>query len=604
MDHGHMSGTPWLDQPVMLHSSRADTCKLTPAQCEYRGGHWRYWYQADHVYALGTVYFFIAVIGVCFIGFYAQRLAPRSLREKGWWRKLIASFRFLSYRHYNVAAIRWHTPSLGVTFLLISGAVFFLAMTLGPKPYYWPNTRTLNFGSSPPIATRTGWMALACLPFMIILPTKSNFIASLTGVSHERLIVFHNWIGWAMFALALVHTFPFIVFHIWKGDMVNVWNTSVVYWTGVVALIAQAYLQVFSLRFIRDRFYEFFKVTHYVAAVVFVVFFFIHCDFRLSSWDYFIATGVLYTLSFLYSQIRTYFEFGVSSRASFTMVSDLALKVTIPIDTTWRPGQHMFLRFVHMGMHAFTAHPFTICSLPVVGEGARQPKLVFYVQPRSGLTGHLAKAAALKPGYSVPVLIDGPYGGVQGRPLYTYDYNLVIACGAGAGLSLPFVMESLLRSAWNQRTGNKKPGTKIQVVMATRDSQLARWYEEALVEYLEENGVDMVPDNLDISIYQTGMQEPKSDSATKGPESSDKKLNGNSQVVRRLPINVFSGRPDIKTVVKDASNQSGLSVGIAACGPREILKIVQDEAAAAQLRIMSSESSASEVYLHSEVFSW
>lgn len=86
---------------------------------------------------------------------------------------------------------------------------------------------------------------------MIILPTKANMIASFTGVSHERLIVFHNWVGWAMFALALIHTFPFIIFHNWKGDMVTMWNTSVVYWTGVVALIAQTYLQFFSLCFIR-----------------------------------------------------------------------------------------------------------------------------------------------------------------------------------------------------------------------------------------------------------------------------------------------------------------------------------------------------------------
>lgn len=39
-----MSGTPWLDQPVMLHSSRADKCKLTDAQCRYRNYSWRYWY--------------------------------------------------------------------------------------------------------------------------------------------------------------------------------------------------------------------------------------------------------------------------------------------------------------------------------------------------------------------------------------------------------------------------------------------------------------------------------------------------------------------------------------------------------------------------------
>jgi ferric-chelate reductase len=37
-------GIPWLDQPVMLHSSRADKCKLTQAQCAYRNSHWRYWY--------------------------------------------------------------------------------------------------------------------------------------------------------------------------------------------------------------------------------------------------------------------------------------------------------------------------------------------------------------------------------------------------------------------------------------------------------------------------------------------------------------------------------------------------------------------------------
>lgn len=38
------SSIPWLDQPVLLHSSRADTCTLTPEQCDYRRGFWRYWY--------------------------------------------------------------------------------------------------------------------------------------------------------------------------------------------------------------------------------------------------------------------------------------------------------------------------------------------------------------------------------------------------------------------------------------------------------------------------------------------------------------------------------------------------------------------------------
>lgn len=198
-------------------------------------------------------------------------------------------------------------------------------MSLGPRPYYWANTETVSFGSSPPIATRTGWMALACTPFMILLSAKANAIATMTGVSHERLIVFHTWVGWAMLVLALIHTFPFIVYHIQIGDMVEMWNTRIYYWfvlpsrlasasldyeptnlsrSGVAALIPQAYLTVFSLpsiryvsweqtsiasdvtnaNTVRNAYYEFFKATHYFAALLFMLFFFFHCNFRLTSW--------------------------------------------------------------------------------------------------------------------------------------------------------------------------------------------------------------------------------------------------------------------------------------------------------------------------------
>lgn len=37
-------GIPWLDQPVLLHSSRVDNCTLTESQCQYRNYSWRYWY--------------------------------------------------------------------------------------------------------------------------------------------------------------------------------------------------------------------------------------------------------------------------------------------------------------------------------------------------------------------------------------------------------------------------------------------------------------------------------------------------------------------------------------------------------------------------------
>lgn len=193
--------------------------------------------------------------------------------------------------------------------LLGAGLLFFLLMTLVPQPYYWPNTADVNFGDSPPLATRGGWMALAGIPFLILFASKANPIATLTGISHEKLIVFHTFAAWAVLALALVHTFPFIVYSIKTDTMAINWGTSSYYWTGVIALLAQGYLTFMSVPWIRsvafgaqttpgkvlfvgnseltsahrNKCYEFFKVTHWLAALVFMVFLFIHVDFTLTA---------------------------------------------------------------------------------------------------------------------------------------------------------------------------------------------------------------------------------------------------------------------------------------------------------------------------------
>lgn len=83
------------------------------------------------------------------------------------------------------------------------------------------------------------------------LSTKANMISGLTGIPHEKIQVFHHWTSYAMFVLALIHTFPYIIYHIWKGDMMHQWKTSIVYWTGTAALLSQTYLTLMSLPFIR-----------------------------------------------------------------------------------------------------------------------------------------------------------------------------------------------------------------------------------------------------------------------------------------------------------------------------------------------------------------
>lgn len=74
------------------------------------------------------------------------------------------------------------------------------------------------------------------------------------------------------------------------------------YWTGIVAIVCQAWLTFMShstIRYVQARLslfltangtlraklgYEFFKTTHFFAVVVFMVTFFWHCDYTLTSW--------------------------------------------------------------------------------------------------------------------------------------------------------------------------------------------------------------------------------------------------------------------------------------------------------------------------------
>lgn len=246
-----------------------------------------------------------------------------------------------------------------------------------------------------------------------------------------------------MFVLALVHTFPFIVFHIWKGDMMVQWKTTIFYWSGTAALIPQAYLNIMSIGPIRNRFYEFFKATHYLVTMLFVVFLFLHCDFRLSSWDYFIATVIVYGLSLAASFGQAYLRYQDPHRAHLELLKDDMVRVTVLTPMMWKPGQHVFVRFLSMGAHALTNHPFTIASIPTAKKGGRN-EMQFFIRSQGGLTRRLVGMGATKGTATVPVLLEGPYGGYHGRTLATFSQVLLIAGGSGVSSIIP-LLQSLVR---------------------------------------------------------------------------------------------------------------------------------------------------------------
>ncbi|RTE81724.1 hypothetical protein BHE90_003793 [Fusarium euwallaceae] len=625
--HIERRATPWLDKPLIFSGNyREYECMFNEtSQCEYQEGYWRFWYEADHRYALPTVALFLASILIFALVYVAGSLTPRRVQQTRSVTMIKALYRCLSYRTLRIPTLDWNSAPIGLLALAAVGTIFFFAMTLGPKPYYWPNTDEVDYGSSPPIATRTGWMALACLPFVIATSSKTNFITLVTGVSHERLQTFHRWISYAFFVLSLIHTFPFIIYNIDKGMMVDMWKTTVFYWTGVVALIAQAWLTFASWGPLRSLCYEWFKFAHFVAALVFVLFLFFHCNGTLTAWDYFAATGVLFSLSWLYRQTRIYFEHGISHHAELTLASNGFIRVSVPTKATWTVAQHYFVRFMGLGPHALTLHPFTACSLPPrdTRSGFSESELVFFIRPRGGFTARLAHYTELKTNTKMRVLLDGPYGGVDATAIGDSQHMLVIAGGSGAGWILPFITAYLDHQVQAGSLTDEDSPRSLKVILATRNFLTATWFEEE-VQHLLTSRSEASTSGLEVEIYYTGSEENQgnltqtgqfskaSDHPEKASQSTHTPVTPTSDTDEgqkttpslKPSIQHFKSRPGLAVKVEEEARSSGAgqSLGVFVCGPLSMQSDVSTAVAREQLRI--AKRGTGDILLHLEHFSW
>ncbi|KAL1998903.1 hypothetical protein VTN02DRAFT_5407 [Thermoascus thermophilus] len=560
---------PGLDQPVMLHSSRMAMCKLPPKLCAWKSQKWRNWYTADYDYAHATVYFLVVLIA-CFALAHLVHLLYLSPRMRSWRNarsnrlvdRPLAVVRYFSYRQFAIPQLGWYSPALGLILLGCAAWVYFAGLTLGPKPYYWPRDG-YSYGSSPPIATRAGWMAVALMPFTVASAAKWNWFTVVTGISHERLQLFHRWSSWLMFVLALIHTFPFIVYHIQvKHDMVENWNTQVVYWTGVAALIPQAWLNFMSIGPIRNRFYETFRAFHYIAAALFLVFFFIHCDFRLTSWDYFIAMVIIYGLSLVGSAVQTYLLNGFSHRATFELQADGIVQIRIPTHITWKPGQHVFVRFMSTALglpHVLTMHPFSICSIPRAGrDSVGVNEVILYVRPKGGITKRIHDFAKASPGVSLPVLLDGPYGSAIDSAAFTgYDRFFVVAGGSGGGTIFP-ILETLARRVPQERAlakgaeeGVADPVLSLQVVWVVRKLESIAWFQERVSRILSQP----FPGFLQISIYVTHPDHASSAEGEAGDPDKSANVSGSAPGNDIISVYPTGKRPDLPAMIQAATQE-------------------------------------------------
>ena len=292
-------------------------------------------------------------------------------------------------------------------------------------------------------------------------------------------------------------------------------------------------------------------------------------------------------------------------------------------------------------MHSFTAHPFTIASLPrdpvalahqrehsahkhshehahTTPTGRVQHEMSFYVHPRAGFTGRLATLARNHPERSVRVLLDGPYGGMKDRSLASFDRAVIIAGGAGAGFVLP-VLEEVLRkiNSGSKGAGRGMVGAEVgvRVVLATKSRAQGEWFRDTILELIG----GMVAKGLRVEVHITGDDsgEGKGEGAgkrhsgessdahedvEKAPEKRERDIESREASKNLGAVGMRIGRPDTAAIVREATEGWNGSVGVTVCGPEEMLFDVRNATAEAQRRV--GKEGLGEVYLYSECFGW
>lgn len=251
--------------------------------------------------------------------------------------------------------------------------------------------------------------------------------------------------------------------------------------------------------------------------------------------------------------------------------------------------------------------------MPHIDPAERTSHLVFYIRPRGGNTKFLMAQAIKHPDAEIPVLMDGPYGGIPNTQLNLSDGSLVVGGGAGAGFTLS-VIEHFLQRCIVTRNADRR----LKVIVATRESDTRFWYIEALKDITRRYPrFQEAVTGISIDIHETGESgsqekgETNRSDVEKALDSRTVQLNNeNSDSFQNPPItevfnvNFYKGRPNLPITIQNfIAGREDATIGLLGCGPSSMSHDIGEAAVVAQQQIIRGQIKAREVWYHSESFS-
>ncbi|WVO25112.1 uncharacterized protein IAS62_006498 [Cryptococcus decagattii] len=369
-----------------------------------------------------------------------------------------------------------------------------------------------------------------------------------------------------------------------KGLMVN----------GTFALAALSWIAFSSFAKIRNWNYEFFIVQHILSILAFII----------SLWPH-VKVSIPDSLYYVYASIAVWgfsiFVRFVWETAEFASLHKWKGSATLQgfggdeirgkggmtqllIETnrgSWELGQYVYLRVP--SVNPFQSHPFTIASPPPTKSDTGVPSpLAILVSTRSGITKGIARSALSNPSKSIPVIVQGPFGGF-GEKLERFDRVLVICGGVGAAMGWPV----FCCLEWFNDDDGPFDRTNLIIHLTGPNANQTSAFAAPLEEkYMSSENENSKPLELE---------------ATTSTPSDEEKL---FDTISESGVNF--GRCNISKVLREYADELGAfeRLAVLVCGPVSMLADTANAVAKLQWDIVRGKIYLGEVWLHKEKFGW
>ncbi|KAK8073843.1 ferric reductase like transmembrane component [Apiospora phragmitis] len=462
---------------------------------------------------------------------------------------------------------RFHTILLGLYFA--SNFVYMFVLN-------WNNANKYSFCAE--LRGRSGTLAAVNMVPLIIMAGRNNPLIAMLCVSFDTYNLLHRWMGRMVVFETVIHTISWAIVQVADGGWESVGfkiNHDSFIASGTCGTIALCILVVLSLSPLRHAFYETFLNLHIILALIIFICTWVHCATAeipggLPQLPWMVAIFLLWFADRFARMLRlVYYNWSKNgfTEATVSALPCEATRVTLflPRHAEIRPGTHAYLRF--RDVKPWENHPFSVAYVahyPRVSPNSLEKDDIitrediergttavsFIIGAHTGFTRALFDKASLADGQEVTMkaAMEGPYAGHHQLDSYGHA---VLFCGS-TGITHQLSYLKPIIDGYNEGTIATR---RITLVWVIREFEALEWIRPWMNEILR---MDNRRDILNMQVFVT---RPKNPNQIQSPSST---------------VKVFSGRPNIMTIIKKEVEQQIGAMAVTVCGPGALADDVRE----------------------------